>query len=97
MACSLALEIASCRIIGRSRVQRCRPAAEGGHRRPTQDRGGTVPLTEEEEKQDLVYAASLHQKARQKELDAVASRLANMEDSISHMDFKTPVLDVGSY
>ena len=38
-----------------------------------------------------MYAASLHQKARQKELDAVASRLANMEDSISHMDPKTPV------
>ena len=70
----------------------------GGHRRPAQDRGGTVPLTEEEEeKQDLLYAASLHQKARQKELDAVASRLANMEDSISHMDSRTPVLDAGSY
>ena len=44
-----------------------------------------------------MYAASLHQKARQKELDAVASRLANMEDSISHMDPKTPVLDAGLY
>ena len=43
-----------------------------------------------------MYAASLHQKARQKELDAVASRLANMEDSISHMDSKI-VFDVGSY
>ena len=37
-----------------------------------------------------MYAASLHQKARQKELDAEASRLANMEDLISHMDYKTP-------
>ena len=27
----------------------------------------------------------------------MASRLANTEDSISHMDSKTPVLDVGSY
>ena len=36
---------------------------------------GTVPLTEEEEKQDLMYAASLHQKARLKELDAVHGRL----------------------
>ena len=57
---------------------------------------GTVPVTEEEEKQDLMYAASLHRKARQKELDAVASRLANMEDSISHMDSRALVLDAGS-
>ena len=27
----------------------------------------------------------------------MASRLANTEDSISHLDSKTPVLDVGSY
>ena len=44
-----------------------------------------------------MYAASLHQKARLKELDAMASRLANTEDSISHMDSNTPVLDAGSY
>ena len=58
---------------------------------------GTVPLTGNEEKQDLMYAASLYQKVRLKELDAVASRLANTEDSISHMDSNTPVLDAGSY
>ena len=39
-ACPPAREIASHRIIGRSRVQLCRSAAGGGHRRPAQDRGG---------------------------------------------------------
>ena len=58
---------------------------------------GTVLLTEEEEMQDLIYAASLHQKSQQKELDAVDSRLADMEDLILHMDSKTPVLDAGLY
>ena len=39
-ACPPTREIASHRIIGRSRVQLCRSAAGGGHRRPAQDRGG---------------------------------------------------------